>query len=106
MLLVRLYFCWPLMRKLVSIFFLSLMLLQAIPVLHFFAEKKEVFYSYVDEEEPEHKSKVEKKAFKEYLPLFFVAGAAGENNRRYRPFSEDQPLSPSLEFLTPPPNAC
>ena len=66
---VELYFCSPLMRRLVSILFLSLMLLQAIPVLHFFAEKKEVFYSYVDEEEPEHKSKVEKKVSKEYLDV-------------------------------------
>lgn len=82
------------------------MLLQAIPVLHFFMEKKEVFYSYVDEEEPEHKSKVEKKITKEYFSIADLQDSGSEADRNYRHFSEDQPLSPSLEFLTPPPNAC
>lgn len=82
------------------------MLLQAIPVLHFFMEKKEVFYSYVDEEEPEHKSKVEKKIAKEYLSIADLLDSSGETDCTYRHYTEDQPLSPSLEFLTPPPNAC
>lgn len=81
------------------------MLLQAIPVLHFFAEQKEIFYSYVDEEEP-HKSKVEKKAAKEFLSITLLTDGDTDTNRKYRHFKEDQPLSPSLDFLAPPPNAC
>src|SRR5215203_2037609 len=55
------------MRRIVSILFLSLMLLQAIPVLHFFSSQKEVFYTYIDEEKPDEKSAKEKKDGKEYL---------------------------------------
>lgn len=82
------------------------MLLQAIPVLHFFAEKKAVFYAYVDEEKPEQKSKVEK----EDLQQFTIASAHSffEDDALllFSPFIQKHHSSPFLEFLTPPPDAC
>jgi hypothetical protein len=94
------------MRKIISILCLFLMLLQAIPVLHFFAAKKAVFYAYVDEEKPEQKSPVGKDDFnKEYVlttPAFFEE----ESSRSFSPFVQKHPCSPLLEFTTPPPDAC
>jgi hypothetical protein len=57
--------CGP-VKKLIAILFVFVMLLQAIPVLHFFSSQKEVFYTYVDEDKPEEtkvvKNKTEAKA--------------------------------------------
>ena len=94
------------MRKLASILFLFLLLLQAIPVLHFFAEKKAVFYAYVDEEKPEQKSKVEKESFHPQTETFLNLVPEGELLRLFSPFVQKQHLSPFLESLTPPPDAC
>ncbi len=82
------------------------MLLQAIPVLHFFSSHKAIFYTYVDEEKPEQKSKVEKEDGKEYLTLTIKTFAEAESTRLFFHFLEKQPSSPLLEFLTPPPDAC
>ncbi|HEU4904058.1 MAG TPA: hypothetical protein VFT06_14730 [Flavisolibacter sp.] len=94
------------MRRIFAILFTLLLLLQAIPVLHFFSSHKSVFYSYVDEEEPGQKSKVEKKELKECLSVVPDLPLAEEKAPFYLPLSEEAPSSPILEFLTPPPNAC
>lgn len=85
--------------------FLSLLLLQAIPVLHFFAERKADFYSLIDEEKPSEKSEVEKKAGKE-----FTTGADESLSIQtalpfFNTFALHPYAAPLLEDLTPPPNA-
>lgn len=94
------------MRRLASILFLFLLLLQAIPVLHFFAEKKAVFYAYVDEEKPEQKSKAEKETFHAQTVVFLYLFPENEPLRLFSPFVQKQHSSPFLESLTPPPDAC
>jgi hypothetical protein len=94
------------MRKIVSILCLFLMLLQAIPVLHFFAERKAIFYSYVDEEKPEQKSKVGKEDFNQQSTVASHSFAEEESARLFWPFVQKHHSSPFLEFLTPPPDAC
>lgn len=94
------------MRKIVSILCLLLMLLQAIPVLHFFAERKAIFYSYVDEEKPEQKSKVGKDDFNQEFTLTFSSFFEEENVRLFSCFVQKSLSFPFLEFLTPPPDAC
>lgn len=100
------YFCWPLMRRLFSILFLALMLLQAIPVLHFFSSHKAVFYTYVDEEKPEQKSKIEKKDQADYLSVTENLFLEEKNPAVYVLFLAATPSSPLLEYATPPPDAC
>ena len=101
------YFCRRFMRRVISILFLSLMLLQAIPVLHFFSSQKAVFYTYVDEEKPEQKIKSTGKEDlnKEALATSYLL-TEEENAPVFFPFIERQPSAPLLEFLTPPPDAC
>lgn len=94
------------MRKIIAIFLVSLMLLQAVPVLHFFSSQKAVFYSYVDEEKPEQKSKAEGEEYNKHLtitPQFFMEE---EGSQPFSPFIARQLSSPLLEALTPPPDAC
>jgi flagellar basal body-associated protein FliL len=93
------------MRRVISIFFISLMLLQAIPVLHFFSSQKEVFYAYIDEEKPSEKSK-ETKEGKEYLSLSDMTPTEEELTTQFFPASVNAYASPLLEFLTPPPDFC
>ena len=100
------YLCPQLMRGFLSILFLSLMLLQAIPVLHFFSSHKAVFYSYVDEEKPEQKSKIEKKDQAEFLSVTENLFREEENPASFVRFSAAKPTSPLLEYTTPPPDAC
>jgi hypothetical protein len=99
-------FAHSLMRKIVSILCLSLMLLQAIPVLHFFFEKKAVFYAYVDEEKPEQKSKVGKDDCQHYIVLTTQPFPEEKARHAFSPFVQKRHSSPLLEFLTPPPDAC
>lgn len=94
------------MRKVLSILFLLLLLLQAIPVLHFFSSNKEVFYAYIDEEKPEEKSKPELKITKEYLSAATGLLVEDEVCRRFSPFAVSPLSSPVLDFLSPPPDAC
>lgn len=82
------------------------MLLQAIPVLHFFSSQKAVFYSYVDEEKPEQKSKVGKEDFNREVAIITQSFPEDESTYLFLPFVQKQHLSPLLEFLTPPPDAC
>ena len=94
------------MRKLASILFLFLLLLQAIPVLHFFAEKKAVFYAYVDEEKPEQKSKAEKEVYHSQTDLLLYPPPEKELSRLFSLFVHKHHLSPFLDSLTRPPDAC
>jgi hypothetical protein len=94
------------MRRIVSILFLSLMLLQAIPVLHFFSSQKEVFYTYIDEEKPDEKSGKEKKAGKEYLSFEVETPVDQLIQTAYSSAVDNNYSSPTLAFLTRPPDAC
>jgi hypothetical protein len=82
------------------------MLLQAIPVLHFFAEKKAVFYAYVDEEKPEQKFKFGKEDFDQDVTATVHPFLEDETIRLFSLFIQKHHSSPLLEFLTPPPDAC
>ena len=84
------------------------MLLQAIPVLHFFSSQKAVFYTYIDEEKPEQKLNAGKEKgdiAKEYN-LALQAFREEENRSFYAGFVEKSHPSPLLEFVAPPPDAC
>lgn len=93
------------MRRVISMLFLSLMLLQAIPVLHFFSSQKEVFYVYIDEEKTEENAK-EKKESKEYLSLTSSFSLPEINKPHFPPGTDKHYTFPLLEFLTPPPDRC
>ena len=82
---------------------LSLLLLQAIPVLHFFADKKEIFYTYIDEEKPDNNAK-EKKYGKEYLSLDAPVPDEATIKTSFFISQEGKYQSPLLEAITPPPN--
>jgi hypothetical protein len=82
------------------------MLLQAIPVLHFFSSQKAVFYSYVDEEKPEQKSKIEKKDQTDYFSLTENLFLEEKSPVVFILFFAAKPTSPLLEYTTPPPDAC
>ena len=90
------------MRRIISILFLSLMLLQAIPVLHFFASQKEIFYVYIDEEKPEGAK--EKKDGKEYLSLDLGTVFIEPAKKVYPLVITTRYSPPALGFLTPPPD--
>lgn len=81
------------------------MLLQAIPVLHFFSSQKEIFYALIDEEKPGEKVSPEKKAAKEFLSCFDLLPAVTESTRCYVPFLGSAYASPLLDDPTRPPNA-
>ena len=93
------------MRKIISILFLSLMLLQAIPVLHFFAAQKEIFYVYIDEEKPNEKFKAKKEG-KEFLSTTLISPAEQTVKTLFSPVIECDYISPKLEYVTPPPDFC
>lgn len=82
------------------------MLLQAIPVLHFFSSQKAIFYALIDEEKPVEKVGPEKKALKEYFSLAgFLPLPALETKARFLPYRVRLHAAPTLDALTPPPNA-
>ena len=93
------------MRRIISILFLSLMLLQAIPVLHFFSSQKEIFYTYIDEEKPDEKFK-EKKECKEFLSTTLISPVEQTAKTLFSPIIESHYISPKLEFVAPPPDFC
>lgn len=83
------------------------MLLQAIPVLHFFTEKAEIFYTSIDEEKPSEKNKeikgdiVKDKAFLSFYatsPIDLIPVFLFQN------YATQLPSFPHLELLTPPPD--
>jgi len=79
------------------------MLLQAIPVLHFFSSNKAIFYTYIDEEKPNDKIK---KEGKEFLSIATNPAFETKSEKEFLPFLVNQYPSPLLESLTPPPDAC
>jgi hypothetical protein len=91
------------MRRVISILFLSLMLLQAIPVLHFFSSNKAIFYAYIDEEKPDEKVK---KEGKESFSITLIPTFEANTKKEFSPYLLNQYSSPLLEALTPPPDAC
>jgi uncharacterized protein YxeA len=90
------------MRRIISLLFLLLMLLQAIPVLHFFSSQKEVFYVYIDEEKQDDSPKEKKESFS----LSSFSAAEQTIKTHYSSGTETNYASPILEFLTPPPDYC
>ena len=93
------------MKKIVSILFLSLMLLQAIPVLHFFSAQKEIFYALIDEEKPQEKA-AEKKECRQAASLLMVSPAEKTIKIFFPLLGCGSYNSPLLELQTPPPDAC
>ena len=81
------------------------MLLQAIPVLHFFADKKDIFYTYIDEEKPE-KGTQEKDECKAFLDDANTYPEEQVCKARFSFIQVNSYATPHLEFLTPPPDAC
>lgn len=85
------------------------MLLQAIPVLHFFTEAPEIFYTSIDEEKPSEKhketkgGKQEDKAFLSFYTTLSIESAAAI---RFQNYTSPLPSFPHLEMLTPPPDFC
>ena len=92
------------MRRIISIMFAMLMLLQAIPVGHFFSGQPEVFYVYIDEEKPGEKSK-EKTDSKESEFCVFDLGTMLSGIHIFHPAPPSFYSPPYLEAATQPPNA-
>ena len=89
------------MRRIISLLFISLMLLQAIPVLHLFSSQKEIFYVYIDEEKPEGAK--EKKEGKEYLSVNVIRVFIHPSKTLYALAAAISYSPPALGFPTPPP---
>jgi hypothetical protein len=90
------------MKRPIAILFMLLLLLQAIPVLHFFSEHN--FYAYVDEDKPEE-TKLKKKDGKECLTVALTFSSS-ETLLKLLPANILLALpAPYLESFTPPPNA-
>jgi hypothetical protein len=81
------------------------MLLQAIPVLHFFSSQKEIFYALIDEEKPEEKAN-EKKEYRECVSLSSIVPPEEKDVHLFSLFAIHHYTSPLLELMTPPPDAC
>ena len=82
--------------------FMFLLLLQAIPVLHFFSERN--FYVYVDEDKPEETKLKEKKDAKECVANFDAFASANASLKKVSENSSSSLPSPYLDSFTPPPN--
>lgn len=93
------------MKRLISILFLLLLLLQGIPVLHAFSSEPHRFYVSIDEDKPSEQKEV--KDGKEYPvhidhPLLSVV-----DNKvavTYKAEAEHLYANPYLEFNSPPPD--
>ena len=97
------------MKNIISILLLFTMLLQAIPVLHFFAAQPEVFYTILDEEKPaeenkkgEEKKLDEKALLGESIPSLPEIKASFVFGKHTAPFI----LLPHLDLISPPPDFC
>jgi hypothetical protein len=97
------YFYATFMRRIISILFLSLMLLQFIPVLHFFSSHKEIFFACIDEEKLDDSSK-EKKESKECLSIILSSQTKRTIRSHFFLCTDSYYLTPLLEFQTPPPD--
>ena len=85
------------------------MLVQAIPVLHFFSEKPEVFYFAIDEEKPNEKNielKEDKQDDKVFFFLYKIFNDQSVSSNSFQHYTSQLPSSPHLEMLTPPPDFC
>lgn len=89
------------MKRAFAILFMFTLLLQAIPVLHFFSEGN--FYVYVDEDKPEE-TKLKKKEVKEYISATSVLSFTVSSLNGVPEISILALPAPYLESFTPPPN--
>ena len=81
--------------------------MQAIPILHFFADKPEIFYAVIDEEKPtEKETKESKQDDKAIFTPHRILNTQLIAFIRVHSYSSTLPSSPHLELLTPPPNFC
>ncbi len=110
LLLIHFYFCHQQkMKKLLAILFALSMLLQAIPVVHFFSAQPETFYIALDEEKPGEKTKELKEEKAEEKSLLF-----GRTNitaslflsTSFLQFNLLIPPCPHIEMPVLPPNFC
>lgn len=92
------------MKKWIAILFVFLLCLQAIPVLHFFAADKGVFYAYVDEDKPDECKLKQKKETHDCLSGFILPVAEDVPAKQYGSLRLLSLPSPYLESFTPPPN--
>ena len=89
------------MKRAFAILFMFSLLLQAIPVLHFFSERN--FYVYVDEDKPEE-TKLKKKEIKEYVSGTSTLSFSVVVLNQVPEISLLALPAPYLESFTPPPN--
>jgi hypothetical protein len=95
------------MRRIISILFTCLLLLQGIPVLHFFSSQPEVFYAYIDEDKPTEKKEVKDgKEVMECLSTHDYSLHQLTVSSSYIHSNEPLHLAPCLEAQSPPPDFC
>jgi hypothetical protein len=92
------------MKKWIAILFVSLLCLQAVPVLHFFASEKSVFYAYVDEDKPDECKLKQKKESNDCLSGFPFLLEADPLIKQYSSLRALSLPAPYLESFTPPPD--
>ena len=96
------------MKSIVAILFSLTMLLQAIPLFHFFSDRPEIFYVAIDEEKPGEKTKdtkEDKQDDKSLLNQSFCRTVELQFHCNFISQGRSIPVSPYLEKHTPPPNA-
>lgn len=97
------------MKKVISILFFLAMLLQAIPVLHYFSYTKAGVYFAMDEEKPNEKnkeSKEDKQDDKISFSSFKIKASRHLASLCFHYYSSQLPSCPHLQMLTPPPDFC
>lgn len=92
------------MKKVFALLFVFLLCLQAIPVLHFFASEKSIFYTYVDEDKPDECKLKQKKESNDCDSSALPWVATDTTSRHYLNSVTAALPSPFLEFFAPPPN--
>ena len=92
------------MRKLISIWLLFLLCLQAIPLVQFVVDE-DLTYSWVDEDKPEEGKVKGKKEIKEFYSASIIAPAPAAPELHYAPVIARTLPCPYLETFSPPPNA-
>ena len=92
------------MRKLLSILLLSLMMVQAIPVMQCLSSEKGILYTYVEEEKPNDTKEI--KEGKEYLSFAEFATEFSDQAKFNITAVLHTHSSPLLEYITPPPDGC
>ena len=81
------------------------MLVQVIPLLHYFSSQNKVIYVHIDEEKHDDNLK-EKKEGKECLSLDLASSVKQPIKSQFFLSIGQYYASPLLEFLTPPPDCC